>query len=172
MLETPPTDKFDNVPEDLTTTLELPASAQATSRMRSMYRGAMYEVRHPENHKQAVRFLCVGASGYTINLVSFWICFHPLGFVSIAAFITAFLISSTNNFFWNRHWTFAAKEEHPVSQGVRFFAVSLGVFLLSLGIYTLLGHLTGLDKTVCDGMAWALATPISFLAQKLWTFKA
>lgn len=141
-------------------------------RARLAYRKANYEVRHPENHKQAVRFLCVGASGYVINLVSFTILFHVIGFSSAAAFVTAFVIGSTNNFFWNRHWTFAAKEEHPFRQGMRFFAVSLVVFFFATGVYWLLNHTIQLDKTVDDGLAWAVATPLSFVVQKLWSFKA
>src|ERR1700678_195217 len=145
-----PADKLGAVTDDLTTTLELPASARAMDRARLAYRKAMYEVRHPENHKQAVRFLCVGASGYVINLVSFTILFHAVGFSSASAFVAAFVIGSTNNFFWNRHWTFKAHEQHPGRQAMRFFLVSLLVFLFATGVYWLLNHTIKLDRTVDD----------------------
>ena len=74
-----PVDKLDGVTDELTTTLELPASTRAMDRARLAYRRGMYELRHPENHKQAVRFLCVGASGYFVNLIVFFICIHWLG---------------------------------------------------------------------------------------------
>ena len=173
MLEVPPADKLDSVSEDLTTTLELPASAQATTRMRSMYRSALYEVRHPENHKQAVRFLCVGSSGFVVNLVTFAICIHLLKFSDGVSLTLGFLLGTTNNFIWNRHWTFDAKEEHPARQGVRFFLVSLLVFFFATGLYDLLVHVAGLhQKVLADGISWAIATPISFVFQKLWSFKA
>ncbi len=66
------------MPDEITSMLELPPSARALSRIRSAYRRFAYEVRHPENHKQLVRFLCVGASGYVVNLASFLILVHPL----------------------------------------------------------------------------------------------
>ena len=171
MLSTDPADKLDTVTDELTTSLELPAAAQAISNGRRRYDALMYELRHPENHKQAVRFLCVGASGYAINLFSFALLYHAIGFDNAASFVTAFLIGSTNNFFWNRHWTFVAKEEHAFRQGARFFAVSLLVFFFATGVYALLQG-TGWERVICDGLAWAIATPLSFVVQKLWSFKA
>jgi putative flippase GtrA len=156
----------------MTTSIELPASARAMDRARLAYRRTMFEVRHPENHKQAVRFLCVGASGYVINLVSFTICLHMLGLSSPVSFVAAFLIGSTNNFFWNRHWTFKAHEQDPGRQAVRFFFVSLLVFCFATGVYWSLNHTIKMDGTVDDGLAWAIATPLSFVVQKLWSFKA
>jgi dolichol-phosphate mannosyltransferase len=156
----------------MTSSLELPASARAVSRARSAYRRFAYEVRHPENHKQLVRFLCVGASGYIINLAMFAILLHGFGVADTVSFVLAAVIASTNNFIWNRHWTFAAKEDHPLGQAVRFFVVSLVVLLFATGIYRLLVTL-GLDKkVVADGIAWIVATPLSFVVQKLWSFKA
>jgi putative flippase GtrA len=167
-----PADRLGTVTDELSTTLELPASARTMDRVRSAYRRGMYEVRHPENHKQAVRFLCVGASGYFVNLVSFFVCIHWLKISDGISLVVAFLIGSSNNFWWNRHWTFVAKEEHAGRQAVRFFAVSTIVFLFATGIYTLIVHGLGFgSKVTADGIAWIIAMPFSFLAQKLWSFK-
>ncbi|HWE59107.1 MAG TPA: GtrA family protein [Solirubrobacteraceae bacterium] len=161
------------MPDEMTSMLELPPSARALARLRSAYRRFSYEVRHPENHKQLVRFLCVGASGYAVNLVSFFILVHPLQAADKLAFVLAAVVASTNNFFWNRHWTFQAKHDHPGRQAVRFFFVSLLVLLFATGIYTLLVHSVGISQhTLADGIAWIIATPLSFVVQKLWSFKA
>jgi putative flippase GtrA len=160
------------VSDEMTSMLELPPSARALSRVRSAYQRFSYEVRHPENHKQLVRFLCVGASGYIVNLVSFFILVHPLSSPDTLAFVLAAVVASTNNFFWNRHWTFKAKHDHAGRQAARFFLVSAVVLLLSLGIYRLLVGAGISQHTMADGIAWIIATPISFVVQKLWSFKA
>jgi len=179
MISRTPADTLDSVPEDLTTTLELPPAApgihdaaHAVENVRTRYQRLAYEIRHPENHKQLVRFLCVGASGYIINLVAFAILLHVVGVSDKVAFVLAAVIAATNNFWWNRHWTFGAKEDHPFGQAVRFFAVSFLVLLAAAGIYALLVDAGIGKKVVADGVAWIIATPISFLAQKLWSFKA
>lgn len=158
--------------DELITSLELPPTANALEEARTKYERLRYELRHPENHKQLIRFLCVGASGYVINLVAFFILIHGLAAPDKLSFVLAAAIASTNNFIWNRHWTFGAKEDHPFWQGVRFFAVSFLVLIAAAGIYTALVGL-GLDwKVAADGIAWVIATPISFIVQKLWSFKA
>ncbi len=160
------------MPDELTTTLELPASAQAVSRVRSAYTRCAYEVRHPENHKQLMRFLCVGVSGYIVNVAMFAVCIHLLGLSDAPSLVIGFLFGCTNNFFWNRHWTFSAKAEHAFRQGLRFFAVSALVFFFATGIYDLL-RASGVDqKVLADGISWVIATPLSFVFQKLWSFKA
>ena len=156
----------------MTSMLELPPSARALARLRSAYRRFSYEARHPENHKQLIRFLCVGASGYVVNLVSFFILVHPLAAADTLAFVLAAVVASTNNFFWNRHWTFKAKHDHAGRQAVRFFLVSAVVLLLSLGIYRVLVGAGISQHTLADAVAWIIATPISFVVQKLWSFKA
>ncbi len=167
-----PVDKLGDVTDEMTTTLELPASARAMDRARLAYRRTMYEVRHPENHKQAVRFLCVGASGYAINFVSFWILLHAAGLDYKLAFCGAFAIASTNNFFWNRHWTFKAHHDHYGRQAVRFFVISAVVALFAYLILIGLVAATNMWKVPADAIAWIVVTPISFLVQKLWSFKA
>ena len=160
------------MPDEMTSMLELPPSARALARLRSAYRRFSYEVRHPENHKQLVRFLCVGASGYVVNLVSFFILVHPLSSPDTLAFVIAAVIGATNNFFWNRHWTFQAKHDHAGRQAMRFFFVSFVVLLIATGIYRLLVDAGISQHTLADGIAWIIATPISFVVQKLWSFKA
>ncbi len=157
--------------DEMTSMLELPPSARAVSRARSVYRRLAYEIRHPENHKQLVRFLCVGASGYVVNLVIFFILIHTLG-IDIVALVAAAMIAATNNFFWNRHWTFGAKADHPLGQALRFYFVSFVVLVFATGIYQLLLTAGVSMKTAADGIAWIIATPLSFVVQKLWSFRA
>ena len=80
--------------DEITSMLELPPSARALSRTRSAYRRFAYEVRHPENHKQLIRFLCVGASGFAVNIVAFFILIHSFGSPDKVWFWTAAFIGA------------------------------------------------------------------------------
>lgn len=155
----------------MSTTFELPTGSHAVVTAISKWEKLKYELHHPENHKQLIKFLCVGGGCYVLNLVLFTICIK-IGTADGAAFVIAWLLSCANNFFWSRHWTFDAKEDHPAGQAVRFFMVSVIVALVAAGLYALIQNATNVDKTVADGIAWAVAMPLSFLAQKLWSFKA
>jgi putative flippase GtrA len=161
-----------NVSDELTSALELPASAQAVSRAQSAYARFAYEVRHPENHKQLVRFLCVGASGYAINFVCFYVFLHLAGLDYKVSFCLAFICASINNFWLNRRWTFKAQQHHPGLQAARFFFVQMIVAACAYLILIGLVAATNLWKVPADAAAWIIVTPVSFVVQKLWSFKA
>lgn len=127
-------------------------------------------VRRPHNWFQLVRFACVGASGYVVNLAVFAACVHLLSIdYRVAAFL-AFLVAVTNNFIWNRHWTFDARQGHAGHQSVRFFAVSLAAFCFNLVALLLLVSVLGLPEVPAQAIAIVIATPVSFAGNKLWSF--
>ncbi len=129
-------------------------------------------VRRPHNWLQFVRFGAVGASGYAVNLGVFAFCVHVLAIDYRVSAVVAFVISVANNFWWNRHWTFGAKQDHPMVQGARFFAVSLLAFGFSYLVLVGLVSGVGLSKVMAQAIAIAAATPLNFVGQKLWSFRA
>jgi putative flippase GtrA len=74
-----------------------------------------------------------------------------------------------NNFWWNRHWTFGAREGHAGFQAARFFIVSFVAFLVSLGVLTLLVE-AGVPKLPAQALAIIAVTPLNFVGNKLWSF--
>ncbi len=149
------------MPEELTGTVEVP--------LRHRVR---HGVRRGHNWLQLIRFATVGASGYVVNLGVFAVCVHLLGIDYKIAGVIAFCVSVINNFWLNRHWTFDAKHEHPIFQGARFFTVSLVAFGFTELLLIVLVEGPGVSKVVAQAIAVAAATPLSFLGQKLWSFKA
>jgi putative flippase GtrA len=129
-------------------------------------------VRKPQNWVQFVRFAAVGASGYAVNLIAFALCVHAIGIDYHVAAVIAYAISVLNNFWLNRHWTFDAKHDHAGHQALRFFAVSLVTFGFTYVILISLVSSTGMEKVVAQAIAIAAGTPLSFIGQKLWSFKA
>lgn len=133
-------------------------------------------VRHgaskPGNWVQLFKFATVGGSGYVVNLVVYTLL-HELGDVHyIPAAIGAFVVAVTNNFGWNRVWTF--KEEapgaHPAHQGVRFLTVSLVGLGVNLAVLELLVSAAGVGELPAQAIAVAVAMPVNFIGNKLWTF--
>jgi putative flippase GtrA len=162
--------------EDMTSTLERPAARPRPAAVHiqetptAFHIRVRHGVRKPHNWLQLVRFGAVGASGYVVNLAVFAFCVHVVGIDYRVSAVLAWIVSVTNNFWWNRHWTFGAKEGHPVQQAIRFFAVSLVVFGFSYGVLVaLVGG--GVSKDLAQAIAVAAGTPLNFLGQKLWSFK-
>ena len=128
-------------------------------------------MRQGHNWLQLGRFGAVGATGYFVNLAVFAACVHLLGIDYHLSAVIAWAVSVLNNFVLNRHWTFDAREQHPVQQAVRFFLVSLVAFGFT---YVVLVGLVdaGLMKVAAQAIAIAAGMPLSFIGQKLWSFRA
>ena len=157
--------------DHLTTTVSLPVRARARQGVGRPLLRVRHGIRHPGNWLQFVRFGAVGASGYVVNLVVFALCVHVLRIDYKLSAVIAWSISVFNNFVLNRHWTFAAKQEHPVRQAVRFFAVSLVTFGFTYLVLVVLVD-AGMMKVLAQAIAIAAGTPLSFVGQKLWSFRA
>jgi putative flippase GtrA len=128
-------------------------------------------LRHGPNWLQFVRFGLVGASGYVVNIAVYALCVHPLAIDYRASATLAFLAAVTNNFWWNRHWTFRARAGHAGFQAARFLVVSLAAFGLNLVLLQLLVVAAGLPKVPAQAIAVLLAMPANFLGNRLWTFR-
>ncbi len=125
-------------------------------------------LRAPHNWVQLAKFSTVGASGYAVNLVVYALL---LGLGAHVAALISFVVAATNNYWWNRHWTFRGQRGHFAYQGARFFVVSL----LALGVNQLwlLVFLDwfGWGKIVSQAIAIVLVMPLNFLGNKLWSFR-
>lgn len=126
-------------------------------------------VREPDSWWQLMRFVAVGASGYVVNIAVFTLVIYAFDGGHRVAAVIAFLVAVTNNFAWNRRWTFVAHEGHVGSQAWRFLLVSVGAFGVNLLLLELLIG-AGLDEVASQAIAVAAATPVNFLGNKLWTF--
>ena len=90
----------------------------------------------------------------------------------IPAAVLAFCVAVSNNFLWNRIWTFRESAEggHAGFQATRFFAVSLAGLAVNLAVLALLVDVLGAPDIPSQAIAIAVATPVNFVGNKLWTF--
>ena len=128
-------------------------------------------MRKPHNWVQLGKFLLVGLSGYVVNLAVFTFSLKVLGVHHIAAATMAFGVAVTNNFWWNRHWTFTARHGHAGFQAARFFTVSVVAFLLQVTILEILVTGPELPKVLAQAISLVLATPVNFVGNKMWSFR-
>ena len=145
---------------------------QATAVDVALHRRVRHGLSRPHNWLALMRFCAVGASGYVINLVTYTVCLHAFGLHYLAAGTVAFVVAVTNNFVWNRHWTFAAHDGHAGFQAARFFVVSVLAFLFSLLMLEALVGGLHWPKVLAQAVAIVTATPLNFVGNKLWSFRA
>ena len=145
--------------------MALPPTAAADVRAR-----AGNALRRQANWVQLGKFGAVGVTGYVVNLAVYTALLRGAGWHYAAAATVSFLVAVTNNYLWNRLWTFRDQRGHVAFQGLRFLVVALVAYVANLGILSVLIAF-GSDKVIAQAIAIVLVTPLNFLGNKLWSFR-
>ncbi len=127
-------------------------------------------LRKPGNWVQLAKFCAVGGSGYVVNIVIFSLAVEILDVHHLMAATLAFLVAVTNNFWWNRHWTFSARDGHAGFQAARFLAVSVAAFILAAAVLEALVSGAGMAEIPAQAISIVVATPLNFVGNKMWSF--
>ncbi|TMM24863.1 MAG: GtrA family protein [Actinobacteria bacterium] len=143
--------------------------AQRPSAVLGMRARAMGALRRPANWMQLAKFGAVGATGYAVNLAVYTALLRGAGWHYAYAATVSFLVAVTNNYLWNRLWTFRDQRGHIGFQGLRFFTVALVAYGANLGILSALIAF-GMNKVAAQAIAIVLVTPLNFVGNKLWSF--
>src|SRR4029453_1283710 len=127
-------------------------------------------LRERSNWEELVKFCLVGASGYVVNLLVYVAPLDGADLDYRVAATGSFLVAVTNNYLWNRLWTFRHHRGHFAYQGLRFLVVAIVAYLCNLAILTLLVEL-GVGEVIAQAIAIVLVTPANFVGNKLWSFR-
>jgi len=128
------------------------------------------------------KFAIIGGVGALINLAVLWVLVEAFNVYYLWAAVAAFVVADTNNFIWNRVWTFRSKEKLHI-QYPQFLLVSADGLMLNLILLKLLKEefipWLGLaeDKVsfyilVSQAIAIVLVSLFNFAANSIWTFQA
>lgn len=148
-------------------------TAQAANLAWGLMRRVHLGTRQPGNWVQLFQFGVVGGWGYLINLLVFAALSQGADLHHTLAAIGAFCVAVVNNFALNRLWTFSsqgAREHHAGFQAARFFTVSLAGLAVNLIVLTALVDFADVSELPAQAVAVAVATPVNFIGNKLWTF--
>jgi putative flippase GtrA len=142
-------------------------SAARPGTFRTQARAAL---RRQANWLQLLKFCVVGATGYAVNLGVYAALVEGAGVHYLGAAVCSFVVAVTNNYTWNRLWTFREQRGHVALQGAKFLVVSLAALGANIALLAVLVA-AGLPKIPAQAVAIVLVTPLSFLGNKLWSFR-
>jgi dolichol-phosphate mannosyltransferase len=135
------------------------------------FRGvARAALRRPANWIQLLKFCLVGATGYAVNLGVYAALVTGADVHYLPAAVCSFAVAVANNYTWNRLWTFRKQRGHVALQGAKFLVVSLTALAANLAVLAILVAI-GLSEVPAQATAIVLVTPLSFLGNKLWSFR-
>jgi putative flippase GtrA len=121
------------------------------------------------NVREFLRYAVVGGAQNGLNLLVFagaiWVRV-PYILASVIAAIAALAFS----FVLNHLWTFPSTESHVATRAVRFAVVWVAVVGLTLLVLALLVDVAHLPRVLAQAIAILLGAPLSYAAQRRWTF--
>jgi putative flippase GtrA len=119
---------------------------------------------------QLARFYVVGGASYVTNLATYAL-FLWLGLPYLASAAASFLLGFAFNFTANRTWTFSAAEDRASGQLWRFSVVAAVILGLDLILLRVAVEALGFDRFFAQAGAILLLAPLSYFANRLWTFR-
>ena len=135
-----------------------------------MLRRLLDALRQRGNWGQLIKFCTVGASGYVVNLLVYLLLLEVVRLDFRLAAIGSFLVAVTNNYVWNRTWTFRDERGDVWAQAWRFLVVSVATLLANLVVLQALVS-AGVGEIGAQAVAIVVVTPVSFTGNKIWSFR-
>lgn len=117
-----------------------------------------------------LKFCVVGFSGMLVDFGTTWLCKEKFGWNKYLSNSIGFVLAATNNYLWNRLWTFQSKNKNiPVEYG-KFFLISvIGLGINNLVVFLLHGKLK-LNFYLAKIFAIGIVTVWNFTMNYLLTF--
>ena len=85
-----------------------------------------------------IKFCVVGCSGMIVDFFFTWLCKEKLKWNKYISNSIGFILAATNNYIWNRIWTFQSQNMEVAREYISFIVISLiGLGLNNLIIYLL-----------------------------------
>ncbi len=117
-----------------------------------------------------IKFCVVGCSGMVVDFGVTWLCKEKFKWNKYISNSLGFILAATNNYLWNRLWTFqSANSNIPVEYG-KFLTISvIGLGINNLVLY-LLHEKLHLNFYLSKLFAIAVVTLWNFTMNYLFTF--
>ena len=121
-------------------------------------------------YKRIIKFGIIGISGTVIDFAVLTTLVELAGFNILIANTISFIFGATNNFVWNKFWTFRNKDKKFKRQFFKYLTVAF----IGLLINTALMHLfitLGLHYLIAKLIIAAIVVIWNYNGNKFWPFK-
>ena len=119
-----------------------------------------------------VRFGIVGFSGMIVDFGVTWLCKEKLRWNKYLSNSLGFILAATNNYIWNRLWTFQSESQAVAREYISFVVIAvIGLGLNNLIIY-LLHERLHLNFYLSKLIAIGCVTLWNFSMNYVFTFRA
>jgi putative flippase GtrA len=117
-----------------------------------------------------IKFCVVGFSGMLVDFFFTWLCKEKLKWNKYISNSIGFVLAATNNYIWNRIWTFQSQGTEIVREYSSFFIISLVGLGINNAVIYLLHDRLKLNFYLAKILAIGVVTLWNFGMNYLFTF--
>lgn len=131
-------------------------------------------MKYLKKYKDIILYLMFGILTTIINIVSYWLMAHPLGFGVMPSTITAWIVSVLFAYTTNRIWVFrstAKAAEEIVKEILSFFGCRLATGVLDWACMFVFVDILHINDIVIKCAANVLVIVLNYAASKLLIFR-
>ena len=121
-------------------------------------------------HQVFVRYVVIGLSGVTIDVLLFFLLYNFLDVEKNLATFISLSVAITNNFFWNRSHNFKVRD-NVLGRYLKFYAVGFSGFVLTAAIFKIFVDDLGFDTNLVKLGSLVPVLLLQYSLNKYWTFK-
>lgn len=117
-----------------------------------------------------IKFCVVGFSGMIVDFFFTWLCKEKIKWNKYISNSIGFVLAATNNYIWNRLWTFQSQGTEIVREYSSFFIISLVGLGINNAVIYLLHDRLKLNFYLAKVLAIGVVTLWNFGMNYLFTF--
>lgn len=117
-----------------------------------------------------IKFCVVGFSGMIVDFFFTWLCKEKIKWNKYISNSMGFVLAATNNYIWNRLWTFQSQGTEIVREYSSFFIISLVGLGINNAVIYLLHDRLKLNFYLAKVLAIGVVTLWNFGMNYLFTF--
>jgi dolichyl-phosphate beta-glucosyltransferase len=126
---------------------------------------------HIKNFWPFIKYCIVGTTGTAIDLIALYIFVEYFSIPIIPAAALSFLLAVTNNFIFNKIWTFKNHSKNYRKLYIKFLLVSTVGLALTVSFMHLFANIFGIWYIFAKILTSLIVLTWNFLGNKFWTFK-
>jgi putative flippase GtrA len=134
-------------------------------RIQLFLRNFLYD---PVSRTQIIKFCGVGILNTIVGYGAFFLFVNYLYY--LVALLIAHIIGVIHSYLWNKYWVFKIKKFN-LMEFIKFNVLYIVVFIVNAVALFVCVDIIYVDPKLAQLMLLPLITGISFIGQKLWTFK-
>jgi putative flippase GtrA len=122
-------------------------------------------------YHEMIRFGIVGISGMVIDFSLTWLLREKAKWNQYAANSIGFTMAASNNFIWNKFWTFRNTSSAYLQQYSLFMLISLGGLLINNGVLWVCHRKLGIHFYISKAIAVGVVVVWNYILNKTVAFR-